>query len=195
MTCVCVCVCVCACVCIILCALSLQSPGLSGLISTVIPLIKELGQELAEVIPQGPTRTALESEFSEDTVSDALTGTAGGAGGALAALAGRLQRLATLLVSNGAPAREAASRAAHAALASQLGTEVPAALGALAAGDAGASAEVAALATTIARAFRLLLAELKLLKIDAANARMNALTQQVRVCYTHATHSSCLTHP
>ena len=78
-----------------------------------------------------------------------------------------LEHTAQLLKDMGAPAREAAAVAAHTAIRAELGT-------ALQAGDSHA------LAAAVVKAVRVLMAQLKMLRMDAANFRLKMLAQSLK---------------
>ena len=78
-----------------------------------------------------------------------------------------LEHTAQLLKDMGSPAREAAAVAAQAAIRAELGS-------ALQAGD------TPALATAVVKAVRVLMAQLKMLRMDAANFRLKMLAQTLK---------------
>lgn len=78
-----------------------------------------------------------------------------------------LEHTAQLLKDMGAPAREAAAVAAHAAIRAELSS-------ALQAGDSPA------LAAAVVKAVRVLMAQLKMLRMDAANFRLKMLAQSLK---------------
>ena len=78
-----------------------------------------------------------------------------------------LEHTAQLLKDMGAPAREAAAVAAQAAIRAELGS-------ALQAGDSPA------LAAAVVKAVRVLMAQLKMLRLDAANFRLKMLAQTLK---------------
>lgn len=78
-----------------------------------------------------------------------------------------LEHTAQLLKDMGAPAREAAAVAAHAAIRAELSS-------ALQAGDSPA------LAAAVVKAVRVLMAQLKMLRMDAANFRLKMLAQSLQ---------------
>lgn len=78
-----------------------------------------------------------------------------------------LEHTAQLLKDMGAPAREAAAVAAHAAIRAELSS-------ALQAGDSPA------LAGAVVKAVRVLMAQLKMLRMDAANFRLKVLAQSLK---------------
>ena len=78
-----------------------------------------------------------------------------------------LEHTAQLLKDMGAPAREAAAVAAQAAIRAELSS-------ALQAGDSPA------LAAAVVKAVRVLLAQLKMLRMDAANFRLKMLAQSLK---------------
>ena len=78
-----------------------------------------------------------------------------------------LEHTAKLLKDMGSPAREASAVAAHAAIRAELGS-------ALQAGDSPA------LATAVVKAVRVLMAQLKMLRMDAANFRLKMLAQTLK---------------
>lgn len=78
-----------------------------------------------------------------------------------------LEHTAQLLKDMGAPAREAAAVAAHAAIRAELSS-------ALQAGDSPA------LAAAVVKAVRVLMAQLKMLRMDAANFRLKMLAHSLK---------------
>ena len=78
-----------------------------------------------------------------------------------------LQHTAQLLKDMGAPAREAAAVATHAAIRAELSS-------ALQAGDSPA------LAAAVVKSVRVLMAQLKMLRMDAANFRLKMLAQSLK---------------
>ena len=78
-----------------------------------------------------------------------------------------LEHTAQLLKDMGAPAREAAAVAAHAAIRTELSS-------ALQAGDSPA------LAAAVVKAVRVLMAQLKMLRMDAANFRLKMLAHSLK---------------
>lgn len=78
-----------------------------------------------------------------------------------------LEHTAKLLKDMGSPAREASAVAAHAAIRAELAS-------ALQAGDSPA------LATAVVKAVRVLMAQLKMLRMDAANFRLKMLAQTLK---------------
>ena len=78
-----------------------------------------------------------------------------------------LEHTAKLLKDMGSPAREASAVAAHAAIRAELGD-------ALQAGDSPA------LAAAVVKAVRVLMAQLKMLRMDAANFRLKMLAQTLK---------------
>jgi hypothetical protein len=171
----------------------------------VAPLLSELGRELAGVMSDPTAADALDREFAPRALLDRLAaatraGANAGTGAGMAAALGltqALQRLAALVVSSVAPAREDETKAAHTALEAELSAALQAAAPVLAtqqsaaqgleAGGATASevvrqveqSPVGRLAWGLARAVRTLQAQLRLLKLDAANARLHALGAQM----------------
>ncbi|KAI8469412.1 MAG: hypothetical protein J3K34DRAFT_459391 [Monoraphidium minutum] len=178
-------------------ATSIQGGGLPAQLA---PLVSELGLELASLLAgagsggaEGPAAmeaAQLEEVYVEPRVLARLasrTGAQGGGANLTAALAS-LEQLGRGVLAAAAPARaEAASAPFAAALA-----ELSAAAGAAAAGDSGAEGAAAAdsagraaalargLAPALARALRLTMAQIKLAKLDAANARLSALAAAMR---------------
>eukprot|EP00887_Chlorella_sp_A99_P001730 scaffold8.g1730.t1 len=132
--------------------------------AAVAGLLGELGAQLAEVLPAG-SQVAQEIGVRLDPaeLATALV-PAGGPAAAAPALHALLDWAGGLLRALGAPAREGGAAAAAAALRAELG----AARGAPARAGAGA-----------ARALRLLAAQLRLLRLDAANASLASLAAQL----------------
>ena len=79
-----------------------------------------------------------------------------------AALLSLLQHTSTLLRQMGSPAREQAAAAAYTAMQQQLAAAV-------------ASADAVAMAAAVTKALRLLMVQLKMLRMDAANFRLRML--------------------
>jgi hypothetical protein len=151
----------------------------------VAPLLSELGTELSGFVTDGLEAQQLTEQFSEAAVLARLgsrTGQQGG-GANLTALGAMIEQLAGALLRSGSEARAAESAAATARLQEQL----VAALAAAATGSGGGAppaeegaAAAAALAEALAAALRLLMTQLKLVKLDAANARLAGLARAMR---------------
>lgn len=78
-----------------------------------------------------------------------------------------LEHTAKLLKDMGSPAREASAVAAHAAIRAELG-------------DALQAEDSPALAAAVVKAVRVLMAQLKMLRMDAANFRLKMLAQSLK---------------
>ena len=78
-----------------------------------------------------------------------------------------LEHTAQLLKDMGAPAREAAAVAAHAAIRAELSSALQA-------------EDSPALAAAVVKAVRVLMAQLKMLRMDAANFRLKVLAQSLK---------------
>uniref|UniRef100_A0A383WBG9 Uncharacterized protein n=1 Tax=Tetradesmus obliquus TaxID=3088 RepID=A0A383WBG9_TETOB len=151
----------------------------------VAPLLSELGTELSGFVTDSFEAQQLTEQCSEAAVLARLgsrTGQQGG-GANLTALGAMIEQLAGTLLRSGSEARAAESAAATARLQEQL----VAALAAAATGSGGGgppaeegAAAAAALAEALAAALRLLMTQLKLVKLDAANARLAGLARAMR---------------
>jgi hypothetical protein len=151
----------------------------------VAPLLAELGTELSGFVTDGLEAQQLTEQYTEAAVLARLgsrTGQQGG-GANLTALGAMIEQLAGTLLRSGSEARAAESAAATARLQEQL----VAALAAAATGSGGgappaeeSAAAAAALAEALAAALRLLMTQLKLVKLDAANARLAGLARAMR---------------
>lgn len=151
----------------------------------VAPLLSELGTELSGFVTDSLEAQQLTEQFSEAAVLARLgsrTGQQGG-GANLTALGAMIEQLAGTLLRSGSEARAAESAAATARLQEQL----VAALAAAATGSGGGgspaeegAAAAATLAEALAAALRLLMTQLKLVKLDAANARLAGLARAMR---------------
>lgn len=164
-----------------------------GLPSQLAPLLAELGTELSGIVTDSLEAQQLSEQYSERAVMDRLKSRLGqqGGGANLTALAAMMEQLAQVLLRSGGE-----ERAAEAADAVQrLQTSMAAALvAATASNDAAVNASnpisptgrndvgpaAAALAEALAAALRLLMTHLKLVKLDAANARLAGLARAMR---------------
>jgi hypothetical protein len=152
----------------------------------VAPLLAELGTELSGFVTDGLEAQQLTEQYSEAAVLARLGSRTGqqGAGANLTALGAMIEQLAGTLLRSGSEARAAESAAATARLQEQL----VAALAGAATGSGGggappaekSAAAAAALAEALAAALRLLMTQLKLVKLDAANARLAGLARAMR---------------
>jgi hypothetical protein len=178
-------------------ATAIQGGGLPGQLA---PLVSELGLELASLLggaaagPRGLEEAReLEDSFQEPRVLSRLNSRSGrqGGGANLAAAVAAVERLGRGALEAAAPARAEAAAGpfaeAAAALAAAAGGAATAAgsADALDAATAADSAEAATalakgLAPALARALRLTMAQIKLAKLDAANARLAALAAAMR---------------
>lgn len=134
-------------------------------------LLAHMGQELMTVLPEQATsaREQLAAQLDEGRLQEALTAHQGSGVNGIDTthLLSVLEHTAQLLKDMGAPAREAAAVAAHAAIRAELSS-------ALQAGDSPA------LATAVVKAIRVLMAQLKMLRMDAANFRLKMLAQSLQ---------------
>jgi hypothetical protein len=172
--------------------------------SQLAPLLAELGAQLSGFVPDAREAAALAEQFAEPAVLTRLTSSAGqqGGGANLTALGAMLQQLAQVLLKSGGEQRAAegadAAAALHARMAAALAAAAAAAAGSgearpgSPASDIGsgspsqqaqrreAAAAAAALAEALAAALRLLMTQLTLVRLDAANARLAGVTRMVR---------------
>ncbi|MEW5320512.1 MAG: hypothetical protein WDW38_011580 [Sanguina aurantia] len=169
-----------------------------ALLRAVTPMVAELGVEIMAALSGTQQAAALRADFSEQALTAALDGSAAGSGDTTAAavvqrLMAALARIALLLVQCGSAGREDDALAAHRAVKQQLVSAFTAFLTSPAPPptstpiDAAASpspetptAPAQRLACAIARALRLLFAQLKLLKLDTANSRLAMLSRQIQ---------------
>ncbi|KAL0051938.1 hypothetical protein WJX82_004904 [Trebouxia sp. C0006] len=114
-------------------------------------------------------REQLAAELDEGRLQEALTAHQGSGVNGIDTthLLSVLEHTAKLLKDMGSPAREASAVAAHAAIRAELGD-------ALQAGDSPA------LAAAVVKAVRVLMAQLKMLRMDAANFRLKMLAQTLQ---------------
>jgi len=159
--------------------------GLEGgnLASVVVPLLSQLGTDLAGVLSDPEAASTLRAEFGEEALQHSVASGHSGSGtaGVLQNAAGALQRGAHLLIQYGAPSREAECKAAHAGLQAEVVAAMECWMQQAAGQDKEQlSAASGRMARSLARALRLLLAQLKLLKLDAANARFAGLARQMQ---------------
>jgi len=169
-----------------------------SLLQQAVPLVSEVGRELAGVVSERSLAQQLAGEFEEQQLLDQLqsagphaTDMPGSAQG-LPGLLQVLERLAGLLLEYGAPARREDSLQAHKLMREGLTAAVAAYVTAQQlASSEGSEAESEArrtalkaatlqLAGSLSGALRVLLAQLKLLKLDSANARLGALSRQLQ---------------
>ncbi|KAL4439722.1 hypothetical protein ABPG75_002723 [Micractinium tetrahymenae] len=131
----------------------------------VVGLLTELGGQLAGVLPDSAAHEVA-ARLDSAALTRELLPAGGGAGLDMPALFGLLEWCGGLLARYGAPARDEAAAAGQAALRQQV---------AAAAGEAGATGAAAV------RALRLLSVQLKMLRVDAANAHLRALAAQLQL--------------
>lgn len=144
----------------------------------LVPLLSEMGTDLAGVLSDSQAGQQLRAEFAPAALMASLEEGQGGAtaGGmppavvTLMKLLGVLERVAKLLVAYGSPARVAEAQAAHATMTAELTQLLT---------QHAASPQNQALSTALARALRLLLTQLKLLKLDAANTKLAMLSSSL----------------
>ena len=149
--------------------------------SQVAPLLSELGLELGELVSDSYESEQLLEQFSERALLSRLgsrTGQQGG-GANLTALTAILEQLAKSLLPLAAPERAMDAEAAVAGVQQQLATAL-AGYTECAAGTGPAAAAYSAFAEALASALRLLMTLLKLVKLDAANARLGALAAAIK---------------
>lgn len=170
--------------------------------SQLAPLLSELGTELSGFVSDAAEAQQLSEQYAEAAVLSRLTSSTGqqGGGANLTALGSMLEQLAEILIRSGGPERTAEGADA----AQQLRLRMTAALTAAAAPADGSSsplpgstsstptsspvqairreeaAAAAALADGLAAALRLLMTQLKVVKLDAANARLAGLARAMR---------------
>ncbi|DBA71287.1 TPA: hypothetical protein ACH3X2_011103 [Trebouxia sp. C0005] len=134
-------------------------------------LLAHMGQELMAVLPEQAkaAREQLAAELDEGRLQEALTAHQGAGVNGIDTthLLSVLEHTAKLLKDMGSPAREASAVAAHSAIRAELGD-------ALQAGDSPA------LAAAVVKAVRVLMAQLKMLRMDAANFRLKMLAQTLK---------------
>ncbi|DBA87711.1 TPA: hypothetical protein ACH3X1_004714 [Trebouxia sp. C0004] len=134
-------------------------------------LLAHMGQELMAVLPEQAraAREQLAAELDEGRLQKALTAHQGSGVNGIDTthLLSVLEHTAKLLKDMGSPAREASAVAAHAVIRAELGN-------ALQAGDSPA------LAAAVVKAVRVLMAQLKMLRMDAANFRLKMLAQTLK---------------
>jgi hypothetical protein len=165
--------------------------------SQLAPLLSELGTELSGFLTDAAEAQQLAEQYAEPAVLARLTSSNGqqGGGANLTALGAMLEQLAQALLKSGGPERT--SEGADAA--QQLHARMAAALAAAVAPSSDSSspstspssspvqarrqeeaAAAAALAEGLAAALRLLMTQLKVVKLDAANARLAGLARAMR---------------
>ncbi|PSC74446.1 T-complex 11 [Micractinium conductrix] len=130
--------------------------------SQVAALLAELGGQLAEVLPSGAA-AEVTAALDAQALSHSLLAPGGGLDAPV--LLRLLEWCGSLVAMHGAPARDADATAAQKLVRQQL---------AVAAGNVSATAAVAT------RALRLLTIQLKLLRADAANVHLHALSVQLQ---------------
>ncbi len=132
--------------------------------SQLAPLISELGLELSGMVTDTLEAEQLAEMYAEHTVLARLSSRVGGqlAGGAnITALMAMLDQIARTLLAGARPDRAAAASAAMADMQAAMAA-------ALAPQEGGAAAAPAALAPVVAKALRLLMTQLKLVKLVSA---------------------------
>lgn len=152
-----------------------------GLPQQLGPLLSELGLELGELLGDSLEGEALTQQFGERALMGRLTSRTGqqGGGANLTAVAGLLEQLMKALVPLGGAAHGNQVAEAAGAVQQQL-------VGALAAfADGGAadntpSQAAGPLAEALTKALRLLMTQLKLVKLEAANTRLAALASAMK---------------
>lgn len=167
--------------------------------SQLAPLLSELGTELSGFVADPQEAQQLAEQYAEPAVLSRLSSSSGqqGGGANLTALGSMLEQLAQMLLKSGGSERTAEGADA----AQQLHARMAAALAAAAAPSNGSSspaaassptgspvqvkrqeeaAAAAALAEGLAAALRLLMTQLKVVKLDAANARLAGLARAMR---------------
>mmetsp|Transcript_1262 Transcript_1262/g.3629 ORF Transcript_1262/g.3629 Transcript_1262/m.3629 type:complete len:1021 (-) Transcript_1262:324-3386(-) len=143
----------------------------------IAALLVELGEEVIKVLPEQGEGAALAAEirntFSRDSLLQALSAPGGNGAASLGQLLGQTANMMERL---GSPARSQGNLSGQQLLQAQLA-------------DSATGCEGAPSTTRVTvRALRLLFAQLKLLKLDAANARLRMLsaaiagTEAVRYC-------------
>ncbi|KAL6747933.1 hypothetical protein V8C86DRAFT_1238533 [Haematococcus lacustris] len=163
-----------------------------SLLPLALPLLNDLGTGLADTMADSTASQQLRQEFSPPTLTSSLTSPSSSSTSGLGERAGLvvgmtlvMERLALLLLRYGAPAREDMAAQAHSQLRVELAQACQAAFPMLAGGQTGMGQGVGmeavqGLGRSLARAVRLLQAQLKLLKLDVANGRLALLARQVR---------------
>jgi hypothetical protein len=169
------------------------------------PLLSELGTELSGFVADPVEAQQLAEQYNEGAVLARLSSRTGqqGGGANLTALGAMMEQLAQALVKSGTAGRAAegadAAQTLHARMAQALAAAAAAAAAAVqpveavagaavvadvsrsAAAVAGADPSAAAvLAEALAAALRLLMTQLKLVKLDGANARLAALAKAMK---------------
>jgi hypothetical protein len=167
--------------------------------SQLAPLLSELGTELSGFVADPQEAQQLAEQYAEPAVLSRLCSSSGqqGGGANLTALGSMLEQLAQMLLKSGGSERTAEGADA----AQQLHARMAAALAAAAAPSNGSSSPAAAssptgspvqakrqeeaaaaapLAEGLAAALRLLMTQLKVVKLDAANARLAGLARAMR---------------
>ncbi|KAF8072855.1 hypothetical protein HT031_000515 [Scenedesmus sp. PABB004] len=156
------------------------------------PLLAELGTELSGFVRDGLEAAQLAEMYAEPAVLSRLSARTGlqGGGANLTALGAMMEQLAAALLKDGPPERGAEAAAAAAALHARIAAALAAAAVAApsrhsssgaAEPPAGGQPDVAAaLAEALAGGLRLLMTQLKVVKLDAANARLAGLARAMR---------------
>jgi hypothetical protein len=161
------------------------------------PLLSELGTELSGFVGDAGEGQALAEAYAEAAVLTRLTSSSGqqGGGANLSALGSMMEQLAQALLRCSGQERAAegadATRELHARMAAALATSAAADSPASDASSSSSSspqqaqrreeaAAAAALAEALAAALRLLMTQLKLVKLDAANTRLAGLARVMR---------------
>lgn len=168
--------------------------------SQLAPLLSELGTELSGFVTEPAEARQLAEQFAEPAVLARLTSSNGqqGGGANLTALGAMLEQLSQVLLKSGGPDRAAegadAAQQLHARMAAALAAAVAPASGstsptASSSPTSGSpvqakrqeeAAAAAALAEGLAAALRLLMTQLKVVKLDAANTRLAGLARAMR---------------
>eukprot|EP00803_Ostreobium_quekettii_P005576 evm.model.scf_925.6 EVM.evm.TU.scf_925.6 scf_925:50601-54215(+) len=153
-----------------------------------------MGQELSETLPEGSAARTVLDIFKKDRMLAVLSSATDNSDSPLGmvdaeGLLQLLEHTAELMQEFGAPAREENAARAHRAVHEQI-------MDALA---KEGEAKVEALAKAISRALRLLMSQLKVLKLDASNARLRMLgtsmTGAAAVDYVRAKFASVFSLP
>lgn len=167
--------------------------------SQLAPLLSELGTELSGFVSEPEEAQQLAEQYAEPAVLARLTSSSGqqGGGANLTALGAMLEQLAQVLLKSGGPERAAegadAAQQLHVRMAAALSAAVAPSSGSTSPTASGSptsspmqakrqeeAAAAAALAEGLAAALRLLMTQLKVVKLDAANARLAGLARAMR---------------
>jgi hypothetical protein len=164
--------------------------------SQLSPLLSELGTELSAFVADSGEAQQLAEQYAEPAVLARLTSSNGqqGGGANLTALGAMLEQLEQMLLKSGGPERTAegadAAQQLRARMAAALAAAVNGNSSSIASGSPTSSpmqmkrqeeaATAAALAEGLAAALRLLMTQLKVVKLDAANARLAGLARAMR---------------